>query len=77
MIYGPSTIITLFSLCEAMKWSHLPSPGGLYDQHPDLLAGFAYIFSERNKYEREKAEKEKREQERKGRGGGKVAGRRR
>lgn len=59
-----------------MKWSHLPEAGGLYDQHPDLLEGFMYIFSERNKYEAEQREKEKRDQERKQRSS-KVAGRRR
>lgn len=48
-----------------MKWSHLPLPGGLYEQHPDLLDQFTYIFSERNKYEAEKQEKERKEQEQK------------
>ena len=73
---GPSTIIRLFSLCEAMKWNHLPEPGGLYAQHPDLLEGFMYIFSERGRHEAAEREKEKREQERK-RSGAKTAGRRR
>lgn len=77
MVNGPHTIIRLFSMCEAMKWSHLPSPGGLYDQHPDLLDGFMYIFAERSKYDREKQERERKEQERKSRSGGKIAGRRR
>lgn len=55
------TSIRLFSLCEGMKWSHLPVAGGLYDQHPDLLDQFRYIFMKRN--EHEAAEQEKREAE--------------
>lgn len=34
-----------------MKWSHLPLPGGLYAQHPQLLVEFGIIFEEKNSYE--------------------------
>lgn len=40
-----------------MKWNHLPNAGGIYDQHPQLLEEWQYIFQE-------KAEHEEREQER-------------
>lgn len=60
-----------------MKWAHLPEPGGLYDQNPDLLDHFQIIFSELA------AEDARREAERKnkeskntqmGRGGGRRRG---
>lgn len=53
----------MFSLCENMKWSHLPVAGGLYDQDPALLEGFQIIFAERAEFEAEQAEKRKREDE--------------
>lgn len=51
----------MFMLCEAMKWSHLPVAGGIYDQHPDLIDGFLIIFQERAKHQEE--EDKKREQD--------------
>lgn len=63
----------MFMLCEAMKWSHLPNAGGIYDQTPELIDGFLMIFAARSKHEAE-------EQAKKDRGMGKtsrVAGRRR
>lgn len=53
--------LRLFSLCEAMRWNHLPSAGGLYDQHPRLLEDWLMIFN--TKAEHEKAEAEKRNRE--------------
>lgn len=41
--------IRMFLMCDAMNWNHLPVAGGLYDQHPQLLADFSYIFNERAK----------------------------
>lgn len=49
-----------------MKWTHLPLAGGLYDQDPDLLDKFEYIFrkiAEREQQEREKEEAERRRNE--------------
>lgn len=54
-------ILRMFQICEAMKWSHLPLPGGLYAQDPDLLDGFLIIFSERVKHDA--AEQKKRDAE--------------
>lgn len=51
--------IRLFVICEAMKWSHLPSAGGLYDQRAGLIDRFHYIFQERNKYEEQEEKKKK------------------
>lgn len=58
---NPCTAIRMFALCDAMKWSHLPTAGGLYDQDPALLDAFRFIFAERGKEqdrERKKTEKE-------------------
>ncbi len=54
-------VIRIFSLCENMKWTHLPVAGGLYDQHPDLIDGFDIIFRARAKHEAE--EQRKREEQ--------------
>lgn len=64
----------MFMLCEAMKWSHLPWAGGLYDQDPDLLDGFMIIFHERGEHEAKEAKKRENQM---GRGKPKVAGKRR
>lgn len=69
--------IKLFSLCENLKWTHLPVAGGLYDQHPDLLAQWRYIFSERNRREAEKAKETERKAQANRTGRAPVAGRRR
>lgn len=47
-------------LCEAFKWNYLPMAGGLYDQNPDLLDHFYYIFAARSKYEAEESRKKER-----------------
>lgn len=54
----------LFAICTAMKWSHLPWPGGLYDQHPKLLDDWVYIFQEQNREQDRKDQKQKAEMER-------------
>lgn len=45
-------------LCDAMRWGHLPSPGSVYQQNPELLDRFYYIFTERGKEEERKAKAE-------------------
>lgn len=62
-------------LCDAMKWNHLPMDGGLYDQSPDLIDRFYYIFAERSKEEARKSQERERQMNNKGRGP-RVAGRR-
>lgn len=42
-----------------MKWNHLPEPGGLYAQHPDLLEDFFYIFRMRSEHDANEAKKQK------------------
>jgi hypothetical protein len=44
-----------------MKWQHLPLPGGLYDQDPQLLENFSFIFGEIAKKTAEEDEKRERE----------------
>lgn len=69
----------MFSLCENMKWSHLPVAGGIYDQHPDLIEQWRYIFAKRNEHEHKEHEKREREMRSKkaaAGGGRRVAGRR-
>lgn len=49
----------MFSLCEAMKWNHLPGSGRLYDQDPLMIDKWLVIWSERSKHQ----ERERRAQE--------------
>lgn len=44
-----------------MKWAHLPNAGGLYDQDPDLLDRFEYIFGALNQKEAEEIDRNKKE----------------
>jgi hypothetical protein len=55
----------MFSICENMKLAHLPEPGGLYDQSPELLDGFKAIFAERAEAEAEERAKSEAESKRK------------
>jgi hypothetical protein len=66
----------MFSLCADLKWNWLPNGGGLYDQDPEMLEAFRYIFSAIKQHEAEEEVKRKREQARKQAGGRRVAGRR-
>jgi hypothetical protein len=55
-----------------MKWAHLPNAGGLYDQNPDLLDKFSWIFgkiAEQQKAEQDKSERDARRKN-SSRGGG-------
>lgn len=56
----------LFSLCSNMKWSHLPLPGGIYAQHPQLLVEFGIIFDEKNTYEAQQMAEQKAKADRAG-----------
>lgn len=58
-----------------MKWNHLPVAGGIYNQNPDLLLKFEYIFGKRA--EAEEKERQKSERKSKSPGGSRPAGRRR
>ena len=51
-----------------MEWAVLPNPGGLYQQHPQLIEEWGVIFEERSKYEKEQAKS--REEKAKGSGAG-------
>lgn len=50
--------LRLFALCDAMKWAHLPVAGGIYDQHPQLIEEFQYIFNVKHKHEADDAARE-------------------
>jgi hypothetical protein len=67
----------MFSLCAAMKWAHLPNLGGLYDQDPELLEQFRYIFHAQGEEDARKAKEREREMGKRPSGGRRVAGHRR
>ncbi len=62
-IKNPCTSIRLFAMCKAMKWAHLPVAGGIYDQHPQLLEDFMYIFNKQAEWDELEQKREKRKQE--------------
>lgn len=41
-----------------MKWNHLPSKGAIYDQNPQLIDHFFYIFAERSAFQAAEQAKE-------------------
>lgn len=45
-----------------MKWAHLPEPGGLYAQDPELLIHFQIIFGELAKEDAKREAQRKNEQ---------------
>lgn len=59
------TSIRLFSICQAMKWAHLPVAGGIYDQHPDMMDQFMYIFRKKAEWEEQERKRDKRKMEQK------------
>lgn len=64
--------IRLFNLAQAFSFKHLPEPGGLYQQHPDILDRFLYILSEQQKQQKQEDKERERKQSR---GGRRIAGR--
>lgn len=60
----------MFAFCEAMNWSNLPVAGGLYDQRPELLDDWFYIFNERAKFEARKRAQEEADRKRQSRKSG-------
>lgn len=69
-------VLRMFTLCEQMKWNHLPEEGGLYAQDPDLLDGFMVIFHARGEYEEEERKRDKAKSQRGMGNSRRVAGRR-
>jgi hypothetical protein len=62
MVDNPPESILLFSLCENMRWNHLPRAGGLYDQHPRLLEQWRILFREKAVEEKRRNDEDKRKQ---------------
>jgi hypothetical protein len=60
-----------------MKWNHLPEPGGLYQQHPELLDKFMYIFNARAEEQERKHKEEERKRKHPNSARGVAGGRRR
>lgn len=48
-----------------MEWNHLPVAGGLYDQHPQLLDEWLYIFSRKAAHEKQEQDRRDAEMKRK------------
>lgn len=57
--------ITMFSICARMKWNHLPIPGGIYDQDPELIRRWRIIWDAQDDVQRAEQAKQKREAQQK------------
>ena len=51
----------LYIVCKNMKWTHLPNPGGLYNQHPKMLDDFMIIANAEATAEKARHAKQERE----------------
>lgn len=60
--------LRLYSLCKAMRWTHLPVSGGLYDQHPKLIDDFMTIMEVEHTVEKRKQALEKQQSRTKAKG---------
>ena len=49
-----------------MNFNHLPVHGGLYDQHPQLLADWEVILNKKNREHQRQQQQREREMKRKG-----------
>ena len=67
---APFESLRLWAIARALgDFAHLPQPGGLYDQHPELLTQWLIITSAFNEFEEDRQRKQRmnRERNRKGR----------
>jgi len=48
-----------------MQWCSLPVAGGLYDQHPKLVAQWQILFREKSEWEKIENDRRERESKRK------------
>lgn len=55
--------LRLYGYSKALKFAHLPDPGGLLDQNPILLQEWMEISMAENEEEAKKQEKEERKRE--------------
>ena len=46
-------------LLDAMEWKHLPSAGGIYDQHPDFIEKMKYYMGQKARAAKEKNDRGK------------------
>lgn len=53
--------ITMFAICARMKWNHLPVPGGIYEQDPELIRRWRIIWDAQDEVARAEQAKQKRE----------------
>jgi len=68
--------LRLYLLCKAMKWTHLPNAGGIYDQHPKLLDDFLTCFEVDGQVQEAKHRKMEQESRNKTGGAGRVPSKR-
>lgn len=60
--------LRLYQICKLFRWTHLPNPGGLYDQNPQLLEDFLLIAGIEGEEQERKRKKEERSQRNRTRG---------
>lgn len=53
--------LRLYVFCKALKFTHLPVAGGIYDQHPKLIRDWLTIMSIEAQEEKKRQEKQERD----------------
>lgn len=66
-VENPPESLRLFALSEGMKFAHLPSVGGLYDQHPQIIDDWLRIMQVKG--EEQKKDRDRRERDMKSKKG--------
>lgn len=62
-VSNPLTSLRLYGYSKALKFSHLPDPGGLLDQNPIILQEWMEISMAENEEEARKQKEEERKRE--------------
>lgn len=56
----PAPSLLMITLCENMKWAHLPVAGGIYDQRPEFIDDLYTYFMAKAEMEAKRAKDEER-----------------
>lgn len=68
--------LRLYMICKRTRWTHLPNPGGWYQQHPQFVDDCLVVMGidDEVKAKREKKEREQAEAKSRGRGRPRMRG---
>lgn len=53
-------MLKIFHICSSMKYAHLPWPGAISDQHPELFEFFMFIWGKQAEEDKRREAEQKR-----------------